>query len=70
VLALAVPLLARRYPGERVLLALRSSERPRLQRPRSNVATRATFHQTIARGARLMGYSLAVRPPPPRLSAS
>jgi hypothetical protein len=64
VLALVVPLLARRYPGERALHKLRGRERAPLPRPILRVATRATFVQRIARGARLMGSSLAVRPPP------
>jgi hypothetical protein len=64
VLALVVPLLARRYPGERALHKLRGRERAPLPRPIFRVATRATFVQRIARGARLMGSSLAVRPPP------
>jgi hypothetical protein len=69
-LAVALPLLARRYPGERVLLALGRAERSRLPRPRSLGPPRAGFVATIARGGRLIGRSLAVRPPPAPLSAS
>jgi len=70
VLALVVPLLARRYPGERTLHKLRGRERAPLPRPIFRVAPRATFVQRIARGARLMGCSLAVRPPPTAFAAS
>jgi hypothetical protein len=70
VLALVVPLLARRYPGERALHKLRGSDRPPLPRPLLRVATHTTFVPRIARGAGLMGCSLAVRPPPAVLAAS
>jgi hypothetical protein len=70
VLAIVVPLLARRYPGERALHKLRGRERAPLPRPIFRVATHATFLPQIARGARLMGCSLAVRPPPAALAAS
>lgn len=66
----AVPLLARRYPGERALLALRRVEPARWPRPRSCVAPRRRVVLSAVRGGLLMGSSLAVRPPPLRLSAS
>lgn len=66
----AVPLLARRYPGERVLLALRSAESPRWPRPRSSVAPHRRVVRSAVRGGRLMGSSLAVRPPPVPIAAS
>jgi len=69
-LALALPLLARRYPGERVLLALRRSEPAQWPRPRSSAPARARVVSRIVRGGRLIGSSLAVRPPPAGLAAS
>jgi hypothetical protein len=69
-LVLAIPLLARRYPGERVLLALRRVEPTRWPRARSCVAPRRRMVLLAVRGGRLMGSSLAVRPPPFQLSAS
>ncbi len=69
-LVLAIPLLARHYPGERVLLALRRVEPTRWPRVRSCVAPHRRVVLLAARGGRLMGSSLAVRPPPFQLSAS
>jgi len=70
-LALAVPLLARRYPGERVLLALRGSKRvERPPRPRAYLPSRGREAIAAVRGGRLIGCSLAVRPPPASLVAS
>jgi hypothetical protein len=72
-LALAMALLARRYPGERVLLALRRDAQPaRWPRPRSCTPTRACARvvSRIVRGGRLIGCSLAVRPPPAAIAAS
>jgi hypothetical protein len=69
--ALAIPLLARRYPGERALLALRRDAQPaRWPRPRSCAPVRARVVSRIVRGGRLIGCSLAVRPPPAPISAS
>jgi hypothetical protein len=67
---LAIPLLARRYPGERALLALRRIERPRRPRPRSSVPSRRRVVLAAVRGGRLIGRSLAVRPPPALHAAS
>jgi hypothetical protein len=72
-LALAMPLLARRYPGERVLLALgREAQPARWPRPRSCAPARARARAVsrIVRGGRLIGSSLAVRPPPAAIMAS
>jgi hypothetical protein len=69
-LALALPLLARRYPGERVLLALRRSQPTHWPRPRSSTPARTRIASLVVRGGRLMGSSLAVRPPPVLLAAS
>jgi hypothetical protein len=67
---LAIPLLARRYPGERVLLALRRAERPHWERPRSSAPSRRRVVLIPVRGGRLIGRSLAVRPPPALSPAS
>jgi hypothetical protein len=68
--ALAISLLARRYPGERVLLALRRAEPTRWPRPRSATSLRRRVVMHAVRGGRLMGRSLAVRPPPAPTPAS
>jgi hypothetical protein len=70
IVALSLPLLARRYPGERALIALRVTEKARFQRPRSSAPPRRRVLTTIARGSRLIGASLAVRPPPALYAAS
>jgi hypothetical protein len=67
---LAVPLLARRFPGERVLVTLRRGRRTRLARPRSCGRVRGRVLVVAVRGGRLIGCSLAVRPPPALLSPS
>ncbi len=64
-LAAIVPLLARRYPGERTLLALRRRERAPLPRPARRLAAARPGVATVARGGLLIARSLAVRPPPP-----
>lgn len=72
-LLLGCALLARRYPGERVLLALRGAERARFPRPRSSASIsplRGRMVVAAVSGGRLMGFSLAVRPPPALLAAS
>jgi hypothetical protein len=70
VVALAIPLLARRYPGERVLLA-RGDPRPlRWPRPRSSKRLRRRVVLQLIRGGRLIGRSLAERPPPAPIAAS
>jgi hypothetical protein len=65
VVVLALPLLARRYPGERALIALRRMEQGvRWTRPRSSMPVRRRVVVVLVRGGRLIGRSLAVRPPP------
>jgi hypothetical protein len=64
-LLFALVLFARRYPGERLLVAVRAARRTR--RPRAQ--SRSRLHArpaatTIARGGQLLARSLAVRPPP------
>jgi hypothetical protein len=61
---LALPLLARRYPGERALIALRRVDPVRWARPRSSTPSRRRVVLVLVRGGRLLGRSLAVRPPP------
>jgi hypothetical protein len=70
VVALAVPLLARRYPGERVLLAHSRAEAIRWPRPRSAARPRRRAVALLARGGQLIGRSLAERPPPALALAS
>ena len=65
VLLLALVLLARRYPGERLLVAARAARRTRWPHAQSQSRMRARpAAATIARGAQLLARSLAVRPPP------
>jgi hypothetical protein len=66
-LVLAIPLLARRYPGERALVGLRRrTQGARWARARSSAPAhrRVLLLVAIVRGGRLIGCSLAVRPPP------
>jgi hypothetical protein len=70
-LVLVLSLLTRRYPGERVLSAMRRERRARWpRRAASSVLVRRRVVLTIVRGGRLMGTSLAVRPPPSALSSA
>jgi len=64
-LVLGVALLARRYPGERMLVRLAGSAR-RAPRRRLRLASgmRRSAAALVPRGGLLMGRSLAVRPPP------
>jgi hypothetical protein len=65
VLALALPLLARRYPGERTLLALRRAQPIRPRHARASAPARGRrFAAPAARGGQLLARHLAVRPPP------
>jgi hypothetical protein len=57
-------LLARRYPGERALIALQTRRQARWPRPRSVKSTRARPIAAAVHGGLLIGRSLAVRPPP------
>jgi hypothetical protein len=61
---LVIPLLARRYPGERALIGLHPVERARWPHPRSSVPVHGLVVLVVVRGGRLIGCSLAVRPPP------
>lgn len=70
VLVLAVPLLARRYPGERVLIALRGDRQAHWPRARSSAPVHRRVVLLSARGGLLIGRSLAGRPPPALTSAS
>jgi hypothetical protein len=67
---LVIPLLVRRYPGERVLIGLRRVERTRWPRPHASVPTHRRVVLVAVRGGRLIGCSLAVRPPPALYPAS
>jgi len=69
-LALASVLLARRYPGERVLLAHRGEQRVSWSRPRSTAKVRHAVLLVAAHGGLLIARSLAVRPPPALAPAS
>ncbi len=64
VLVLMLPLLVRRYPGERVLVSLRGEERRRWPRPCVRVRTYRRITVATPRGGLLLGRGLAVRPPP------
>ena len=64
-LLLGLVLLARRYPGERLLVAARAAQRTRWPRAQSQPRMRARpAAAAIARGGQLLARSLAVRPPP------
>jgi hypothetical protein len=64
-LALALPLWLRRYPGERLLATLRNPRRVRRDRLVSVVRAPRTGASRVVRGGLLLACSLAVRPPPP-----
>jgi hypothetical protein len=66
VLSLALSLALRRYPGERVVLALAARGRRRRRRPARGTANRPALapRALVPRGGLLIGASLAVRPPP------
>jgi hypothetical protein len=66
----AIPLLARRFPGERALLALRRAEPRHWPRPRRCALPRRPGVLLVVRGGLLIGRSLAVRPPPAVLATS
>lgn len=64
-LALAVPLLRRRYPGEALIARLSAARAPRRVRPRRSVPRpRPLAARLLPRGGELIGSALAVRPPP------
>jgi hypothetical protein len=68
-LLLAVPLLLRRYPGERLLSAASRVKRSRRAATLGSQLPR-TVVKRMPRGGLLIARSLAVRPPPPPLPAS
>ncbi len=69
-LALAVALLARRYPGERTLARLGAPRRrARWARPRASVPRAARTFAVATHGGLLIARSLAVRPPPAPFAA-
>jgi hypothetical protein len=68
--ALAAILLARRYPGERLLLAARAGRTPRRLRPSSVLRPRRPAAARVARGGLLIASRLAERPPPLALVTS
>jgi hypothetical protein len=64
-----VPLLMRRFPGER-MLAHRAGARDTLRRrPRSSSSCTGRAFTVAPHGGLLLGCALAVRPPPPLLPA-
>jgi hypothetical protein len=69
--ALLAMLAARRYPGERLLVRL-AARRPQRRRAAAAEARRAPPARTmhLPRGGLLMGFALAVRPPPRLCTAS
>lgn len=70
-LLLATTLLTRRYPGERLLLAF-AARRGTRRAPAAIGARRLPFRRArvMPRGGLLMGFALAVRPPPLARSTS
>ncbi len=67
---MAIPLLARRYPGERRLLALRRKRALSWPHARSSPPARNCVILIASHGGQLIARSLAVRPPPASLPAS
>jgi hypothetical protein len=63
-LLLLATLFARRYPGERLLLALADRRRRRRPRRAGTGAPTSARSAEVPRGGLLMGFALAVRPPP------
>jgi hypothetical protein len=69
-LVLAVPLLMRRYPGERVLAGMSGERRSRWPRPRASAPRLGRVLTVAPHGGQLIARSLAVRPPPALFPAS
>jgi hypothetical protein len=63
-LLLTLPLLLRRYPGERIIRRWQGAARSASRRPRSVRLPRLPIGSAVARGGLLLARSLAVRPPP------
>ncbi len=61
---LLAALLGRRYPGERLLLAFTARARRGRRRCAARVAASHGRVAEVPRGGLLMGFALAVRPPP------
>ena len=70
VLALSLLLSLRRYPGEKVLVRLRSSAQRRLRGPRQLACRERIRPMLMPRGGLLLACALAVRPPPGALRAA
>jgi hypothetical protein len=69
-LLIVAPLIAGRYPGEELIVKLgRRSGRPRRTAAGSSQAAPPSPSLWLPRGARLIAFSLAERPPPARLLA-
>lgn len=70
-LTLVFPLLAGRYVGEERLLSLARAIPPPTRRSTQRPPTRSRggFEPLLARGGRLIGAALAVRPPPATLAS-
>jgi hypothetical protein len=64
ILALALPLWLRRYPGERMLAALSYRDEGRKRRRASRARAPRSQILSVVRGGLLLACSLAVRPPP------
>ena len=69
-LALAVSLLMRRYPGERLLTGLSRTRSPHWPRPRSSSPRGDRGFVVAPHGGLLIARAIAVRPPPALLAAS
>jgi hypothetical protein len=63
---LVIPLAVRRYPGERTILALVGARRTSRRRSTGKALgqTPSVPRAMLARGGTLLGFGLAVRPPP------
>jgi len=69
-IVVVLPLLARRYPGEKMLVALRRAKGLRPPRPERAPLDHGRTEVPAPRGGLLIGRSLAVRPPPLAATAS
>jgi hypothetical protein len=67
-LTLVFPLLAGRYVGEERLLSFARAVPPPRRQPMHTVSVRRASEPLLARGGRLIGAALAVRPPPSALA--
>jgi hypothetical protein len=69
-IVVVLPLLARRYPGEKALVALRRTSPLRPTRAERAPLDHGRTEVSTPRGGLLIGRSLAVRPPPLAPAAS